>query len=59
MKDNNNKKAIQTQMITNPHPLDKYRTNIPLSRMKVFRKLFNIKKKDKMWWHNTNKIWVS
>ena len=46
-------------MITNPHPLDKYRTNIPLSRMKVFRKLFNIKKKDKMWWHNTNKIWVS
>jgi putative endopeptidase len=51
------KKAVKTQMLTNPHPLDKYRTNVPLSRMDVFRKLFHIHKKDKMWWHNTNKIW--
>ena len=29
---------------TNPHPLDKYRTNAPLSRMPLFRAIYNIKK---------------
>jgi len=52
-----NKKAILAQLKTNPHPLDKYRCNVPLSRSKIFRSIFNVKKGDKMWWHSTNRIW--
>lgn len=51
------KKAIEAQLKTNPHPLDKYRTNVPLSRMPIFREIYKIKKGDKMWWHSTNKVW--
>ena len=51
------KKAIAAQLKTNPHPLDKYRTNVPLSRMSLFREIYNIKKGDKMWWHSTNRVW--
>jgi len=51
------KKAIQAQLKTNPHPLDKYRTNVPLSRLPVFRTIYDIKKGDKMWWHSTNRVW--
>jgi len=51
------KKAITAQLKTNPHPLDKYRTNIPLSRLELFRALYNIKKGDKMYWPSTDKIW--
>ena len=47
------KKAISSQLITNPHPLNKYRTNIPLSRSNLFRNLYNIKKGDGMWWFNS------
>ena len=49
--------ALSSQLKTNPHALDKYRTNIPLSRSQIFRALFNIKRKDKMWWKNGNTIW--
>ena len=51
------KKALSADLKTNPHPLNKYRTNIPLSRQTLFREIYKIKKKDKMWWHNTNSIW--
>jgi predicted metalloendopeptidase len=51
------KKALAAQLKTNPHPLDKYRTNVPLSRSEVFRARYNIKPKDGMFWHNTNTIW--
>lgn len=51
------KKAINAQLKTNPHPLDKYRCNVPLSRLESFRVIYNIKKGDKMWWPSTNKIW--
>ena len=51
------KKAIEAQLKTNPHPLDKYRTNVPLSRIPVFREIYKIKKGDKMWWHSTNRVW--
>ena len=51
------KKALEAQLKTNPHPLDKYRTNVPLSRMEIFRTIYNIKKGDKMFWHSTNTIW--
>ncbi len=51
------KNALIAQLKTNPHPLDKYRTNVPLSRSPVFRVLYNIDKKDGMWWHSTNRVW--
>jgi predicted metalloendopeptidase len=51
------KKSLSAQLKTNPHPLDKYRCNIPLSRSKIFRALFNVKKGDGMWWHNTDTVW--
>jgi len=51
------KKAFEAQLKTNPHPMDKYRTNVPLSRLELFRSLYNVKKGDKMWWHSTNTIW--
>jgi len=51
------KKALKIQLITNPHPLDKYRCNVPLSRLELFRAMYNVKKGDRMWWHSTNKIW--
>jgi len=51
------KKAIEAQLRTNPHPPDKYRCNVPLSRSKVFRAIFNVKKENKMWWHSTNSVW--
>jgi len=52
------KKAILAQLKTNPHPLDKYRCNIPLSRSNVFRAIFKVKKGDNMWWHSTNSVWA-
>jgi predicted metalloendopeptidase len=39
-----NKKAILAQLKTNPHPLEKYRCNIPLSRSNLFRAIYNVKK---------------
>ena len=51
------KKAISAQLKTNPHPLDKYRCNVPLSRSDIFRALYNVKKGDGMWWHNTTTVW--
>ena len=51
------KKALQAQLKTNPHPLDKYRCNVPLSRSEIFKALYDVKKGDGMWWHNTNTIW--
>jgi predicted metalloendopeptidase len=51
------KKAILAQLKTNPHPLDKYRCNIPLSRSNVFRAIYKVKKGDNMWWHSSNSVW--
>jgi len=51
------KRAIAAQLKTNPHPLDKYRTNVPLSRIPIFRTMNKIQKGDKMWWHSTNRVW--
>jgi len=50
-------KAIPAQLKTNPHPLEKYRCNCPLARLDLFRTVYNIKKGDGMWWHNTDTIW--
>jgi putative endopeptidase len=51
------KNAIKAQLKFNPHPLEKYRVNIPLSRLEIFKGIYNIKKQDKMWWHNNDTIW--
>jgi putative endopeptidase len=51
------RKSIQYEMIKNPHPLDKYRANVPLSRSIIFRTLHNIQKGDKMFWNNSANIW--
>jgi putative endopeptidase len=51
------KNAIPAQLKTNPHPLEKYRCNCPLSRLEIFRKIYDVQKGDKMWWHNTDTIW--
>jgi putative endopeptidase len=50
-------KAIPAQLKTNPHPLEKYRCNCPLSRLSIFRTIYNIKKGDGMWWKNTDTVW--
>ena len=49
--------ALPAQLKQNPHPLDKYRCNCPLSRLKLFRGLYLVEKGDGMWWHNTDTIW--
>jgi putative endopeptidase len=49
-------KAVKAQLKTNPHPMNKYRTNCPLTRLKLFQSVYNIKKGDKMYWDPTN-IW--
>jgi putative endopeptidase len=49
--------AVKAQLKTNPHPMDKYRTNCPLARLELFRSLYNVKKKDKMFWASTDTIW--
>ena len=51
------KNAIKSQLKTNPHPLEKYRCNCPISRLEIFKTIFNIKKGDGMWWHNNDTIW--
>ena len=51
------KKAITALRHNNPHPDDKYRTNVPLSRSQIFRALYNVKPNDDMYWHNTEVVW--
>ena len=52
------KKSILAQLKTNPHPLDKYRCNVPLSRSRIFRAIYKVKKGDKMWWNSLSNIWT-
>lgn len=52
------KRAILAQLKTNPHPLDKYRCNIPLSRSRIFRAIYNVKENNEMWWSSLNSVWV-
>jgi len=51
------KNALKAQLKINPHPLEKYRVNCPLSRLNIFRQIFGIEKGDGMWWSNTDTIW--
>lgn len=49
--------ALPAQLKMNPHPLEKYRCNCPLSRLELFRYIYRVEKGDNMWWHNTDTIW--
>jgi len=49
--------ALPAQLKQNPHPLEKYRCNCPLSRLSLFRELYQVEKGDGMYWHNTDTIW--
>jgi putative endopeptidase len=51
------KPSVKYELITNPHPIDKYRTNVTLSRSPFFRAMFNIVDGDHMYWDNTTGIW--
>ena len=51
------KKALQVELKTDPHPLVKYRTNIPLSRSDIFVTNYEIKKGDGMYWPDRSTIW--
>lgn len=50
------KQAVRFNVKTNPHPLVKYRTNCPLARLKIYKKLYDVKKGDRMYWNNDT-IW--
>jgi len=50
------KQSINFNIKTNPHPLVKYRTNCPMARLMIFKKLYGIKKGDRMYWNNDT-IW--
>lgn len=50
------KQGVKFELIKNVHPIDKYRTNVSLSRSRFFQGLFNIKKGDKMYWKDTDPI---
>jgi len=49
-------KAIAHELVSNPHALDKYRVNIPLSRLPVFQTIYRIRKGDGMYWPDTTPI---
>jgi len=51
------KNAIKSQLKINPHPLEKYRVNCPLSRLPLFKAIFDVKKGDDMSWHSEDTIW--
>ncbi len=57
MKQKIRKKSVKYELITNPHPIDKYRTNVTLSRSLFFRAMFNIHNGDHMYWNNKTGIW--
>lgn len=51
------KKAIAAQLKNNPHPLDKYRVNCTLARLELFKTIYDVKPKDKMFWKNRDTFW--
>lgn len=51
-------RSLKYELTTNPHSLDKYRTNIALSRSKLFKAMFNVDKNDRMYWDDKfSSIW--
>lgn len=52
-----NNKAANAYTKINLHGLNKYRANCILSRLDLFKKIYNIKSNDKMYWKNSDMIW--
>jgi putative endopeptidase len=52
MKQKIHKESVKYELLTNPHPIDKFRTNVTLSRSPFFRAIFNIQPNDHMYWNN-------
>lgn len=52
LKEKTKKKFVNYRIFRNPHALDEYRVNIPLSRIDIFKALYNVKKGDGMYWNN-------
>ena len=50
------KRSLQSLVNINVHSLDKYRTNIPLSRLSMFKYIYDIQKGDLMYWEG-DKLW--
>ena len=50
------KTALEWNIKSNPHPLVKYRTNCPLSRIDIFKAMFNVIPGDRMYW-KSDTIW--
>jgi putative endopeptidase len=51
-----NSKSLNYYNLTDPHPPDKYRVNVPLSRSDIFTALYGIKKGDGMYYPNITPI---
>jgi predicted metalloendopeptidase len=52
-----NKGSETSSKIIDIHPLAKYRVNVPLSRIQIFRFLYDVEKGDGMYWHNMDTIY--
>jgi predicted metalloendopeptidase len=52
MKEKLTSKFVHYRILYNPHALNKYRVNIPLSRLDTFQAMYNVKKGDNMYWNN-------
>jgi len=50
LKEKTRKQFITSRIFKNLHALDEYRVNIPLSRVKLFKVLYNVKKGNGMYW---------
>jgi predicted metalloendopeptidase len=51
------KRALSAQLLTNVHPPDVYRCNVPLSRSVIFVTNQDIKPGDGMYWKDNNSVW--
>lgn len=45
-------KYVSYRILYNPHALNTYRVNIPLSRLDTFQAMYDVKKGDGMYWNN-------
>jgi len=45
-------KHVSYRILYNPHALNQYRVNIPLSRLDTFQAMYDVKKGDGMYWNN-------
>jgi putative endopeptidase len=52
-----NAKKVKSQILFNEHSFAKYRCNVPLSRLDIFKTYYKVKKGDGMYWSDTAPIW--